>query len=107
MNKAVAQIVLGRDSFCAVCGSSVIDRGHLHHRKLRKHGGADCPSNLLVIHPQCHATVHANPKASYDSGFLVHSWAKPAEQPVVLHGGRTVLLTMTGELVNQGEENEW
>jgi hypothetical protein len=56
--------------------------GHLHHRKLRKHGGPDTVENLIVVHAACHQAIHMNPTDSYDNGWLVPSWGDPANTPI-------------------------
>jgi len=69
----------------------------IHHRKLRKQGGRDAPSNLILLCGSgttgCHGWVHAHPRDSRDKGWLVPSWADPAQRPVWHeHGQRWVLL---------------
>jgi len=96
MNHEDAARVLTRDRYCVVCSRAVIDQGHIHHRKLRKHGGGDDASNLIVIHPACHRWVHGNPSASYDAGYLVHSWDDAQHVPVQFKDGRMAYLTADG-----------
>ncbi len=61
---------------CARCGRR---SHHTHHRKLRSQGGGEEFSNLLRLCNECHTWVHANPSEAYAAGFLVHSWADPAD----------------------------
>ena len=72
----------------------------LHHRKLRSRGGKDEPENLLYIHHECHNlgtnSVHNRVALATEKGWIVSSWADPKEVPVVLHGGRIVILQSDG-----------
>jgi hypothetical protein len=52
---------------------------HRHHRKLRKQGGTDDAVNTRDICGSCHKYIHLNPRWSYATGWLVASWADPAE----------------------------
>lgn len=98
MDKRIAEGVIERDKYCVVCG--LVNRDfHLHHRKLRKHGGSDSYPNVIAIHDRCHTWVHAHPQASYDKGFLVQSWDDPAEVPVTMRDGNTALLTIDGDAI--------
>lgn len=56
---------------------------HVHHRKLRKHGGGDDVENLLWVCLNCHDHIHRNPAEAYENGWLVHPWDDPADIPVV------------------------
>ena len=104
MNQNVAHTVLARDPYCVVCGRVLTDY-HLHHRRLRKHGGQDCPSNLVAIHSRCHTWVHGHPEASYERGYLVPSWQEPAEWPLLLPNGTTVRLAPEGGYLSEMKEN--
>jgi hypothetical protein len=45
-----------------------------HHRLRRSHGGPDTAVNLLhLCNDGCHAFVHANPRLSYERGWLLRS----------------------------------
>lgn len=46
---------------CAVCGYAIdSDTGwHDHHLEYRVNGGSDALSNRVLLHPNCHARVHA------------------------------------------------
>ena len=98
MDKRIAEGVIERDRYCLVCGR-VNTNVHLHHRKLRKHGGPDTYPNLIAIHDACHTWVHHHPETSYDMGYLVHSWADPAEVTVTMRDGNTALLTHDGDAI--------
>jgi hypothetical protein len=58
---------------------------HRHHRKLRSQGGDDSPENILLVSPELHTFIHANPGLSYARGWLVKSWQEPSEVPVTPH----------------------
>lgn len=47
---------------------------HFHHRKLKKHGGPGTLHNCLGLCVVHHQYIHANPKESYENGWLLHSW---------------------------------
>lgn len=51
-----------------VCGNW---GAHVHHRKMRSHGGTNDADNLLLVCYQCHRYIHANPAISYRQGWLV------------------------------------
>jgi hypothetical protein len=77
----------------------LISSAERHHRQRREVGG-DRLSNLLLLHPNCHALVHAHPEESRDKGWIVSAFARdPAIVPVAVggawywlddHGGRRV-----------------
>lgn len=112
MKQELREAVFSRDEHCVKCGLSLREPVAVHHRKLRKHGGADSLSNLIALCSPCHNiapnSVHQNPKASYEAGYLVPSWAEPEEWSVVLPNGTKVFLTNEGEqIIVEGEENGW
>jgi RNA-directed DNA polymerase len=47
---------------CAYCGELIdLDRGwHSHHIQYRILGGKDTADNLVLLHPNCHKSVHLN-----------------------------------------------
>jgi hypothetical protein len=57
---------------------------HFHHR--RRAGRVDTVENLMHLCCRCHDWIHANIAKSFVLGWLVHSWADPAEVPVCLPG---------------------
>lgn len=81
---------------CELCGQPLRDRCQRHHRKLRSQGGLDDVANLVLLHPNCHNTVHANPLWAQDHGWIVKSRRNPATVPITLHDVRPVLLTRDG-----------
>jgi hypothetical protein len=65
---------------------------NLHHRKLLSRGGEDTFANLVTLSGSgttgTHGWVHANPEAATRIGFMVPSWAVPAEVPIFLADAR-------------------
>lgn len=53
---------------------------HFHHRKLKRHKDQR-PINCLHACTPCHRHIHDNTGKSYLMGWLVHSWAEPADIP--------------------------
>jgi len=94
--------------YCEKCGWPLGTVWAMHHRKLRKHGGADTIENVLALHHDCHNivpdSVHQEPQWSYDHGFLVIATGDPAATPVRLHGNKWVLLTADGKYQHLTEE---
>ena len=47
---------------CAYCGEMInLQSGwHIHHIVQRIHGGKDIFENLIILHPNCHKSVHLN-----------------------------------------------
>jgi hypothetical protein len=109
MDDRLVQGILNRDRYCAVCDQA-LGTWHLHHRKLRRHGGSDSYANVIAVHPQCHnlgtRSIHLNPEQAYDNGWLVHSWDNPEDIPVTSRGGTTHLLTGDGDKIEL-ENTTW
>lgn len=85
---------------CEHCGAALDTwSGYsVHHRKLRSQGGSNDPSNLVVLAGSgstiCHALVHSRRKEIGEpGGWIVPSWADPAEVPILLHGRTRTYLT--------------
>ena len=74
----VRKLIHERDNGqCKRCGM----RGsEIHHRKRRRDGGHR-PSNLVLLCHQCHAYVTAHPEDAVKFGWIVPTWAEPAEVP--------------------------
>lgn len=76
---------------CERCGKP-LHRDHTsrHHRQRRRDGG-DRLANLLLLCGSgttgCHGWVHANPQAATEQGWIVPTWANPANIPVRLADG--------------------
>ena len=112
MDKALRQKVFDRDESCVKCGKFLYDSVAVHHRKLRKHGGPNTLSNLIALCSNCHnispGSVHQNPRDSYESGYMVPSWADPEEWPLLLPDGSQVLLKNDGTTLEiRGKHNGW
>lgn len=80
---------------CECCGKPLRARNR-HHRKLRSQGGSDAVTNLVLICPACHNTIHNNPEWSKEHGWIVVRGHSPARITLLLHGDRRVLLTADG-----------
>ena len=94
MNKKIVETVLKRaGSYCEKCGNPGIDMA-LHHRKLKSRGGKDSVANLMVVHHECHNlgtdSIHNNPEIATVKGWMVPSWADPADYPITLPDGKIV-----------------
>ncbi len=77
---------------CAACGVSVaITEGHGHHRLYRSRGGADDATNCVWLCPDDHRAGHEGPqRVMVARGWVVPSWADPAQWPVLrTHHGVT------------------
>lgn len=62
------------------CGRTATE---VHHRKLRSQGGRHELSNLLHLCSKDHREAHDNPELAYALGWLVHSWERPEDVPVL------------------------
>jgi len=82
---------------CDLCGVGIReDDFELHHRLTRSGQGPDSHANCVVLHSVCHKMVHANPKGSYDNGFLVSRYHDPETTPLLLHRREWVYATDHG-----------
>ena len=50
---------------------------HKHHKVMRSHGRDDSEENLMLMCLACHTYTHANPKESYEKGFLIRANGLP------------------------------
>jgi hypothetical protein len=113
MTPEVRAAVLARDRWCPWCGCPFADRAAVHHRRLRSQGGDDTVENLVALHPECHnvhpRSVHQNPRDAVERGFIVPSWADPADTPLRLANGRDVLLRFDGTIEHDttGVDPRW
>lgn len=98
--------------YCEKCGKSLPEGWALHHRKLRSQGGKNEVVNFIALHHACHNmgthAVHMNPANSYQHGYMVKSYADPAECPLTLPDGSSVMLTDEGtyQKISEGK-NGW
>jgi len=94
VDKKIAEAVLNRaGNYCEKCGKVGEDFA-LHHRKLKSRGGKDSVANLMAVHHSCHNmgtdSIHANPAHATKMGWMVPSWADPADFPITLPDGNIV-----------------
>ncbi len=69
---------------CEFCGEGLSGGIEVHHRKLRSQGGTDDEVNLAIVHSLCHLRAHQFPAQAREWGWIVPSWADPAEVPVTV-----------------------
>jgi hypothetical protein len=80
---------------CEVCGHRLLARVERHHRQRRAVGG-DRLANLLYLHSDCHAWLHAHPVEARAGGWIVSAYGDPATTPVRLWSKALVLLDDSG-----------
>lgn len=85
---------------CELCGRALTGGFEAHHRRLRSRGGDDSAANLVAVHPGCHRWIHANPAEATKGGFMVPSWADPAETTIRYMGVATVWLRPDGTVAD-------
>lgn len=113
----VRALVDARDAYrCRRCGAGLHGRPFSrHHRKPRGMGGANRadagrPSNVVLLCGSattpggCHEWVERNRASAREDGWLVPSWADPAEVPVKVNGKKLWLLDNGGLTYNQLED---
>jgi hypothetical protein len=103
IKKSIVELVIQRAAgYCEKCGGPASESMALHHRKLKSRGGKDAVANLMWVHHGCHNmasdSIHANPALAADKGWMVSSWDEPENAPLVLPGGRVVLLQENGKI---------
>lgn len=102
------RIVAARDGSCVRClGELQV----VHHRRVRGAGGTSDPTievglaNLIGLCSPCHDWIHAHPRSSYLTGYLVRMGVNPVTVPVVAKPGSYVLwLRSDGTVKCDGEE---
>jgi hypothetical protein len=110
MDSKIAEAVLRRaNGYCEKCGSGG-DNFALHHRKLKSRGGVDCVANLIAVHHECHNlgtnSIHNQPAQAKLKGWMVPSWADPAEYPLHLPDGTVVRLDRLGNYLRY-KDGKW
>jgi len=110
IDPTVIQMVTERaQGYCEVCGKVETPSMAFHHRKLKSRGGKNTVSNLIRVHHGCHNldtnSIHSNPNASQDYGYMVASWQDPEEVPMLCPDETWVILNNNGSLMKLGEGN--
>lgn len=88
-------------SRCEKCGQPLGNHLERHHRQRREVGG-DRLSNLLALHPHCHAWITEHPEEAREQGWIVSSSGiiggapNPELVPVRLPDGYLWLLSDDG-----------
>lgn len=116
--RAVRQRVLERDEYlCRRCWVSIYGRTYsIHHRRLRSRGGDNTLANLVTLCGNgtqgCHGWIHANPRMASRLGWIVSTWANPANVPIRYRGlasigGSRETLYFLGETWELDCEGSW
>ena len=99
------QVLARCKGYCEKCGNGLYESFALHHRKLKSRGGQDTVENLIALHHECHNlgtnSVHLNVAEAEKNGWIVASYADPAEIPVTLADGLSVMLSKEGTYIYQ------
>lgn len=66
---------------CEFCGRTAAV--HMHHRKLRSHGGEHTLDNLIHLCQADHEWAHSYPGLAVEVGLIVRSTADPADVRVL------------------------
>ena len=97
------QVFARSQGYCEKCGNSLFESFALHHRKLKSRGGKDTVENLLALHHECHNfgtdAVHFNVALAEKHGWIVSSYADPADVSVTLSDGSSVMLSKEGTYI--------
>jgi hypothetical protein len=89
--QATRESVAEREGWrCAVCGTGIVDGGHMHHRLPRRSGGdpnnvTNSVANALHLCPACHDKIEARRAWARAMGYLIPSWPDdidPEQVPV-------------------------
>ena len=80
---------------CPWCTRPLDDRAERHHRRRARDGG-DRYSNLLLMHPECHAAAHGSPERARSAGVIVPVFGAPPPTWPVMMDGRWWLLDDAG-----------
>lgn len=105
------QIVMGRAfGHCERCLHATL-AGDPHHRRVRGMGGSKAPdrhdpSNLVWVCRPCHDWIHAHPKESATTGFIVprSSNVLPFAVPITDLNGHVRYLDNEGQYLSEAME---
>ena len=81
--KVVAKRSGGRCEIRAAPGCTGVGTS-VHHRLRRSQGRDDRPVNLLHACVYCDSLIHANPELAYRRGWMVRSFERPEDVPVLI-----------------------
>lgn len=72
------------------CGRCGCPGTEIQHRMRRREGGHS-PSNLALMCNTCHRWAHANPEEARQAGWVVPTYADPADVPMLTFSGWVLL----------------
>lgn len=98
---ATCGLVDARDQYqCVRCGVNLLGlSASRHHRQLRRFGDHSAANLILLCGSGttgCHGWVHANPLKACADGWMLKSWQKVEEEPVLYADGSRHRLTLEG-----------
>lgn len=92
---------------CLRCGMDLWgQQASKHHRKKRRFPDADRVENIVILcgtgTTGCHGWCHSHDREARATGWVVSSWDKPAERPLITLDQRMIMLTEDGgKVINQ------
>ena len=97
--------------YCERFGLPLRSGAHIHHRRPRGMGGSSSvdtnrASNLLWLHPSCHAKVESERGKALSSGFLVRQGEEPGDVPL-FRWGWWVRLGDDGTVTPLNSHDDW
>ena len=102
MDENLRSRLYGRSrGYCELCGFPMTkEQSAVHHRKLRSQGGEDSMVNCMAVHHSCHNgktdSIHLQVADALTNGWLVASWERPDNKPLLLHRKKWVRLSENG-----------
>jgi RNA-directed DNA polymerase len=59
--KKLIRLWFDQQGQCCMCGQQItkVTGWHVHHIIRRVDGGGNAASNLMMVHPTCHAQIHS------------------------------------------------
>lgn len=104
--EAANPILMARcGGYCECCGLPLDGQVERAHRLKRRDGG-DRLSNVLMLHPRCHAWTHAYPTQAGHLGLILRTHQDPTNVPVFVRAHRWVLLTDDGTTIPTDPPNQ-